>query len=802
MKSKSIIQLLLFLLCSITSAKGQNCTYKFSGVVEDFHDKSPITGATVLIKSQNKYTATDIEGKFTIENICSGKISVEISHVACETKIIEIDVTKNMYKIIDLEHHTEELNEVSVNASLNKKTQTAQETLLKTDVIEKYTSASLGDALKDISGVSSLNTGNTIVKPVINGMHSSRVLISFNNVRLQDQEWGIEHAPNIDINTATSISVIKGANALQFGGDAIGGVVIINPDRSIKTDTLYGKTIISQQDNGNLFSATSSVHAVFKSPWYIDGQASYKRAGDFNAANYNLTNTGINARSFTIGTGFKRFDKGFELFYSNLYNELGILSASHIGNVVDLVNAINSTTPFIIEDFSYTINNPKQKVTHQLFKANAFQRYKGFGKVTVQYDYQNNRRLEFDKRRGENKNLQAVDLTLKTHTFKGDVILDSNTANTYKFGFNAGYQNNFSDPVTKVRRLIPDYDRVTFGTYAIGNFKFNNFIVEAGLRYDMDYMNAKKFYLKSRWEAEGYAEDFGDIVTDDTVSGSQILTNPIFTFHNISASLGATYMLNANNSLIVNYGLANRAPNAAELFSDGLHHSAARFEIGDLRLHPETSNRFGVSYLLEKSKLNATLEAFYNHVSDYIYLEPSGIETTIRGSFPVWRYKQINAQLFGIDTNLTYAFNSNVSFGNKTAYINGRDLSEKRALIDVPPFKTVSTIKYTKGNWHNFYIALEHEYNARQNKYPDNNFDTFIPTTGEYETVDISTPPGAYHLLHFNTGVQFSLSETNLALNLSIRNLSDTAYRNYMNQQRFYADDLGRSIQIQVKINY
>ena len=47
--------------------------------------------------------------------------------------------------------------------------------------------------------------------------------------------------------------------------------------------------------------------------------------------------------------------------------------------------------------------------------------------------------------------------------------------------------------------------------------------------------------------------------------------------------------LDDKNSFVFNYGLSNRAPNVSELFSDGLHHSAARIELGDLRLKKESS---------------------------------------------------------------------------------------------------------------------------------------------------------------------------------------------------------------------
>jgi iron complex outermembrane receptor protein len=87
MKSKNIVfTCVLLLLSSIVAS--QNCKNTFSGLIEDFHDKSPIVGATVFIKNKNKYTTTNFEGKFSLPNLCSGKIIVEISHVACEPQIL------------------------------------------------------------------------------------------------------------------------------------------------------------------------------------------------------------------------------------------------------------------------------------------------------------------------------------------------------------------------------------------------------------------------------------------------------------------------------------------------------------------------------------------------------------------------------------------------------------------------------------------------------------------------------------------------------------------------------------------
>lgn len=80
----------------------------------------------------------------------------------------------------------------------------------------------------------------------------------------------------------------------------------------------------------------------------------------------------------------------------------------------------------VVNDFSYDINSPRQEIQHHLVKATAFKRLKGFGKIEVQYDYQNNQRFEYDVRIGDNRNNAAVDLNLQTHSILAELRKDSN----------------------------------------------------------------------------------------------------------------------------------------------------------------------------------------------------------------------------------------------------------------------------------------------------------------------------------------------------------------------------------------
>ena len=799
--SKKIFLCLLFCLATLANY-AQQCTYTLKGTVIDYHDGSAIFGATVYLKNINRYAITDSAGNFSIAKLCKGTLEVVISHISCDTKKLFIDLKEDTFKEFNLEHHVESLKEVSIISSNNLKAKTVQATVLTAATIDQYSNQNLGDALNQIAGVSSINTGNTIVKPMINGMHSSRVIVMANGVRLQDQEWGIEHAPNIDINTAAKITVIKGANALEFGGDAIGGVILTTPSRVILKDSLYGKSILSGQTNGGGFSFHSSLSKATQKGWYVTAKTTVKKYGDFESPAYVLSNTGLNSKAFSVQTGLKKFESGFNLYYTYINNEIGILRASHLGNIGDLINAINAPLPLVIDPFSYAINPPKQEVTHQLVKADYYKRFKKLGQLKVQYDFQDNQRFEFDVRVGDDKNKPAIDLNLTSHALKTSFEFDANNAQTYKVGLMGAYQNNFANPNTGVRRLIPDFDKYDLGVFTIGNFILNDkMVVDLGLRYDFTAINAKKFYLKSRWEERNYDTDFNHLIIGDF--NTQWLVNPKFEYHNFSTSAGISYQFNNKNSLLINYGLSNRAPNPSELFSDGLHHSAARIELGDLRIKQETSNRLAATYAYTGPTTRLRVETFFNHIKNFIYIAPNGTAQTIRGAFPVWAYQSTTATLWGVDINVAQKISEQLSFSHTSAYMRGKDVTNGTDLIDIPAARTVNSIGYHNDNWHNFTANIESEWVFKQRQFPNTDFETFVPTTNTTVLVAVSETPDSYHLLNFNSEATFNVSKkTTLTLGLSVTNILNTNYREYLNRLRYFADDLGRNYQLQLKFKY
>jgi iron complex outermembrane receptor protein len=787
---------LLLLLSSSMHSFSQDCNNTLYGSLIDIHDGSVLTGATVIVAQTGVGVITDLDGKFVITNLCNATYQFQISHPSCSTKAFSVLIKDDTQKTFKLEHHLESLNEIIVNGkTTNRATKSIYENLVDQQTITTYSSGSLGDALNSISGVSSLNTGNTVVKPMINGLHSSRVLIINNGVQMQDQEWGAEHAPSIDINSVGTLKVIKGAGALQYGGNAIGGVIIASAPKVPLLDSLYGKTILSGSSNGLGGAVSSSLTKSYQNGLHASIQGSLKRYGDFNAPNYNLSNTGVFERNISAKIGFNRIDYGVEAYYSLFKNEIGILRASHIGGAEDQVQAIESPVPSIIKDFTYNIDAPRQDVTHHLARIKGFKDIENIGRISLQYDYQQNNRLEFDIRRGSNKDKASVDLVLDTQTLTIDVATDISEKLTAKFGVVASLQTNYANPETGVRRLIPDYDKYSFAGFASGDYDINQkWVLEAGFRFDYTHMNVFKFYRRSFWEDRGYDSQFSDLVVEEY--GNQLLVNPKLDFYNPSFTIGTKYSFGLYK-LFTNYSMSSRAPNASEQFSEGLHHSASRIELGDLQFTSETAHKISLTLQKRGERFNFTVTPFATRIDNFILIEPTGIRQTIRGNFQVWEYRQTHAQMYGLDLDASLSLNDNMRFVHQFSLVKGYDKTSNEPLISMPPVSTLNSLVYTNPGFKNLSISVQSNYVFRQNEFPNTNFEVTILDT--IQTIDISTPPAGYHLLNLNITAAIN---PDMQVGLYVNNLLNTSYRNYLNRLRYYADDLGRNITLQLKYNY
>ncbi|MCD9856064.1 TonB-dependent receptor [Epilithonimonas sp. JDS] len=792
-----LIYSLLLIFCGLAMTNAQK-TYTVEGTVQDFHDKTMLENSVVKI---GEFTAkTDKKGKFSFNRIPAGTYQLIAKHPACDDYTENVKIDKDLHLAITLEHHIGEIETVNLHGSHKTKGSVIMKTLDKTE-IERNSTENLGNLLSKISGVTALKTGNNISKPVIHGLYGSRVSILNNGVKMAEQEWGVEHAPNVDVNDFEHVDVVKGASALKYGNEGVGGVVVLEPAILPKIDTVMGSVRLSGISNGRGSELGANVAKVWENQWFVKAGGSYKKTGDQYVPHHTLQNTGMEFNSFNFSFGKHSFLQGFDVSYSGTNQEFGIYRGAHLASPEDFYNAVNFGQSYYLDQFTHDIDNPKQEVAHHIAKLSAYRRFADFGKLTFQYSFQLNRRKEYDIRRGELSNVPSMDLRLITHS-ASLVHLIERSDWSLESGISGSFQDNFPNPATKARRLIPDYYRYDAGAFSVFKYRFNSKLnAEAAVRYDFSRYDAYKYYDSDKWN-DNYADIFPEFFVSE--SGSRILTRPILDYHNFSANVGLDYKPIQNFEVKLNLSRADRTPNAAELFSDGLHHSAAVMEEGNLNIKKEIVYNVNLSLAGHFDVLKGLhIEANpYVMMSDnFVNQIPTSVLNTNRGVFPVWTYQQIKARIYGLDADAELNILENLKWKSGFSILRGDDLSNDEPLILMMPAKLRNSIEINLNKPKNFYVSLENENTFKQNRFPIRNLPvTFIKDGVEYnEIVDFSSTPAAYTL--FNASIGADLFK-NLNFNFRINNLFNTEYREYLNRLRYYMFEPGRNFVVTLKYNF
>jgi iron complex outermembrane receptor protein len=750
----------------------QTCSLSISGHIFDANTNTPISYANIVLEENQLTVASDINGFFEINGICEGEYHLNISHIGCQSIRNFMTIDKNQLSLIfKLDHHEHTFENVVVSA--NKTQVSAQESKsVNEKTISENANQNLSNLLENINGVSTLKNGNGISKPIIHGLYGNRLTILNNGVAQSGQQWGNDHSPEIDPLAANQLEVIKGVGALEYQGNSLGSVILVKPRRIRKDPHLHGKGSYFFETNGLGHGLNLQLQEhTEKIDWSVTG--TLKKSGDKNTPNYFLTNTGNQEANIALQLQKVIKDDWYsDLYLSSFNSSLGVLRGSHIGNLTDLEMALTREVPFFTADtFSYQINAPRQEVNHHLLKLHTKKTFHNNATLELTAASQWNIRKEFDIRRGNRTDIPALNLSQFSHfaEAKYKTYLRENTLLKTGIQFNSIFNKN--NPETGIFPLIPDYNAYKTGVFAILTKQFSKAFLEFGARYDYNNQRVATFSRGVPVEILRYNNGL----------------------HNFSASSGVDYRILDHLKLSYNLGFATRNPAVNELYSNGLHQGVSGIEEGDPNLGIEKSLKttLGIEGRLDETLFFEAL-FYYQNINDYIYLQPQDkFRLTIRGAFPVFKYEQTNAQIYGSDWSVIYNISEHFSANIKYSYLKGWDLENDLPLIFMPANNLLAVLKYQiphLGKFENIEFEINNQYVFEQKN-----------LTKEQ---DFATPPPAYNLIGLKVATQRQLKKNRLNLFVKVDNLLNVEYRDYLNRQRYFADDLGISAVLGFNITF
>ena len=722
-------------------ANGQN---KVFGVITD-NQKKTLSGVIISIPEIHKETVSDDSGNYTFNNLPSGTFKIIYSLIGFETQTKVIGIIQNEQKRdIVLEETMHQMDEVIVSTAFNK---VQSQNVMKVEhqtmkALQQKGTATLIEGLATIPGVSQVSTGTSIGKPVIRGLSGNRVLVYSQGVRLENQQFGEEHGLGLNDSGIESVEVIKGPASLLYGSDAIGGVLYFNPEKFANPNTFEGnfnQKLFSNTNgsNSSLGFKTSTENLKFLARGSYNSHADYKTpTGD------RVTNTRYNETDFKSAFGFSNSKITSTLRYNFNKLDLGIPE----NGIAD-----QSTT--------HKTTFPKQAVYANILSLNNTIYFKN-SKIDADLGYISNNRSEF-----EDSNIAILKMQLNTFNYNIKYYLPKLGKFESIIGSQGMHQTNAN---SGEELLIPDATTNDFGVFGTANYEWNKNVIQAGIRFDNRNVTSTSFGISGD---EGYFQEIDK------------------KFQSFNSSLGFKTNLKENMTLRLNLASGFRAPNLAELTSNGVHEGSNRYEIGNSNLKNEQNFQTDLNLEYRNPHFELFVNGFYNHINNYIFISPNG---TLTNGFDTYDYTQANANLYGGEAGIHFhphpldwlhITSSFESVTGKKANSVGNDY-----LPLIPANKLNNTIKtefkstkYLKDS----FAVLNIEYTLDQN-----NQSQFETKTNDYTLVNLGF------------GGKVTLGKTVFDVNLNANNLFDKTYISHLSRLKTDGiPNIGRNIVFGVNFN-
>ena len=752
-----------------------------TGRVTDATTGEGLPGSTVLFNDLKQGAVTGADGRFRFGSLPRGRFTVQVRSLGYNTVTQTVDTGSGQPLDIKLSVAAIEIGQVVVTG-VSQATQ-LRRSPVPTAVVDRtrlnQTAASnLVDALAHTPGVSQITTGAAISKPVVRGLGYNRVVTLNNGARQEGQQWGDEHGLEIDEFSVDRAEIIKGPGSLLYGSDAMAGVInFVAPD-PVAEGHITGLATANYQSNNHLQGySVQNAGNLNGLNWLARGTR--KVAGNYqNRHDGRVYNSGFNEWN---ANGYVGLNKGWgysHLTFSTFNQRLGLTEGTRdtgSGRFLKEVPSGDSTRAVPVPDADlrgYGLAVPRQQVNHlRLGIDNNLVLGTNGARLTLQASYQQNLRREFGNVRDPAET--SLYFQLRTVDYALRYFLPERNGWNLTLGSSGLHQQNRN---LGVEFLIPAYQLNEGGAFGVAKKTIGALDLSGGLRYDVRRISADRLLLG----ADGRPS--ADPAADPKFPGFRS------TFGNYSGSVGAAYSLNEKLTVKANLARGFRAPNIAELGSNGIHEGTIRYEIGQPNLLAETSRQLdaGVSYVSDHVRLS--VDAFTNSIGNYIFtrrlLTPGGTDSLSADGDGVFRYEQGQARLYGGELSLDLHPHPLdwLHFENSLSVVRAEQRgveSAQRYLPFIPADRLQSELR---ANFRrpgkrltNPYARLQLEHTFAQNRF----FSAFGTET--------ATP--GYTLLNAGLGTDVANAQGRplFSLFLAANNLFDVGYQSHLSRLK-YAD--------------
>lgn len=595
--------------------------------------------------------------------------------------------------------------------------------------ISRNLSRTVPESLAGVPGVFVQKTNHAGGAPFVRGLTGNQSLILVDGVRLNNSIF--RYGPNqymtlIDPFIVERIDVVKGTGSVQYGSDAMTGVINIQTnslkfrDRSVWSEKITTRVT----ESGMEFSLRPELKYEGKRFAFIIG-GSHKKFGDLKGGD----STGFQSPS---GYGEKAFD-------IKMMSDLGsnwIITASYqwlrqtdvpVYHKYQLENfAVNTSDP-ITRGFGYLKMNKKFNRTFikelDIFVSNqAIEESRYTQKNTSEI-----LRSELDHINTISGGVDVMSEILPAWTINSGIEMYADKVESSRTDRNIN-----GDSPTSLRGLYPnDAVYTNLAIYSLHHLSLGKLKVEGGLRYNMHCAT----------------------MTESTL-GKIRLTPSALVFQG-----GLNYQLFKGLNLYANISDGFRSPNIDDLGTLGI--VDFRYEVPAYDLKPERSINHEVGVKYSSKKISSSIAVFRTNLFDLITRVKTG---EVINGYDV--YKKINVDkgfIRGWEMQANYTPSARIRLYASATSIYGQSITKDQPLRRMPPFNArmggeYQISKYILG------VVYDHASPQRRLESGDKS-DNRIPAGGT---------PG-FNILNLHAGAKIK----NVTLRSYLNNIFNQDYRTH-----------------------
>ncbi len=790
--------------------KAQN---SLTGKITDATTGETLPGVIVYISQIKEGAISDSSGVYTITQLPKGSFSIEAKLLSYSTLIKQVTINGLTRLNLSLKDSSTSTREVVITAlGIESNIQRTPEpvAMVTHSLLVQSSSTNLVDAISTQPGISAITTGPGVSKPEINGLGYNRVLTLLDGVRQEDFQWGDEHGILIDPYAVFDAEIIRGPASLQYGANAVAGVVSFKsqPAQGIGAPALKGSVNSEYQSNNGLIGNSVDFGGIHKGlVWdirgsneqahcYYDPKDGYVWGTAFYQSNaravlalyrkwgYTRLTVSVLHKEIEIPDGNR--DSLTRKFEFDTPQPLGGKGNPQYYSSPPLKGQLIPGTGKLYPDnsnfFSYNPDiSSYQVLDHDLISLqNSIKA--GKGKILADIGFTMSHRQEVDTGVVAEENMKVKDIP---YSIKYQLEIESSKIK-FTSGVNGMYENMNNGPEPPSPYVgdfeIPDYSLFDLGGFLIMQKEYNAMTISGGLRYDLRLMTGQPMYL-SNYNTPGQQE----VASGTPGAWVQFLPfNRIFT--GFSGSLGATYQLPANNYIKLNLAKSFRAPAINELTSNEVNPGGNLYELGDRNLKPEAGYQGDLTLGNNARDFKIEVDGFFNYIENFIFsnrlTSSTGGDTTALGK-SIFKYKANTAIITGVaaslnihpsdlswlefDNGFTFIYNFLPGQTDSTRHIPWTPAPRLTSELKLKPFE------FTGGRFRSIYLKF--------------GLAKYWPQKNIYSAYYTELPSFAYTLFNAGAGTIFVNRKTSKVIFtfiVNVTNLFNIAYMDHTSRTQYF----------------